>query len=263
MSRRELSGLSEVSQRYLAQLESGQGNVSVALLARIGVALERPVAWFVRDEVEMEDASRIADRFEQADNGTRSEIRRLLGCAPPRAGRVALIGLRGAGKSTLGCRASSVLALPFVELNDEIEAQAGMTVADIMALYGQEGYRRLEYQALSRTIEHHDTLILAVAGGIVGSPDSYSLLRERFHTIWLRASPDEHMARVRAQGDERPMAGNPAAMEALKLILSNREQLYAQADATLDTAERDEDHSLAELLAILRSVGVTSVKAAD
>lgn len=255
MSRRELSERSEVSQRYLAQVESGHGNVSVALLTRIGSALGRPVAWFVSDDADVDEATRVAERYTQTDIATRSEIRRLLGFAAPRAGRVALIGLRGAGKSTLGRRASAALSLPFVELNNEIEAQAGMTVADIMALYGQDGYRRLEHQALLRTAERHDALILAVAGGIVGAPETYALLRERFLTIWLRASPDEHMARVRAQGDERPMAGNPAAMDALRSILNDREQLYAQADAILDTAGRDENRSLGDLVAILKKTG--------
>jgi XRE family aerobic/anaerobic benzoate catabolism transcriptional regulator len=148
--------------------------------------------------------------------------------------------------------AGKALGLPFVELNREIEAQAGMPVDEVMALYGQEGYRRLESQAVNAIIARHDRVILAVAGGIVVEPETYNTLLGHFHTIWVKTSPDEHMARVRAQGDERPMAGNPEAMEQLKSILTSRESLYERAIAQLDTSGRTVDASLEHLLDIIR-----------
>jgi len=144
------------------------------------------------------------------------------------------------------------LDLPFVELNNEIEDQSGMPVNEVIALYGQEGYRRLEARAISRVIATHDDLILAVAGGIVAEPETYNLLLAHFHTIWLRTSPEEHMARVRNQGDERPMAGNAEAMDQLRSILTSREALYGRALAQLDTSGQTVDASLAQLLALIR-----------
>ncbi len=166
--------------------------------------------------------------------------------------RICLIGLRGAGKSTLGELAGQALNLPFVELNSEIEEQSGMPVNEVIALYGQEGYRRLEAQAISRVISTHDDIILAVAGGIVAEPETFNLLQSHFHTIWLRATPEEHMARVREQGDERPMAGNLEAMDQLRSILTSREALYGKALAQLDTSGQSVDISLAQLRALIR-----------
>lgn len=153
-----------------------------------------------------------------------------------RARRIALIGLRGAGKSTLGARLAEEYGARFVELNDEIEDLSGMRIADLIALYGQEGYRRMENEALTRLAETEDRLVLAVAGGVVSQAGAFSNLLDRFHAIWLKAAPEEHMARVRAQGDERPMAGNPAAMEQLRSILTSREDQYRLAAATLNTS---------------------------
>ena len=258
LSRRALSETSGVSQRYLAQVEAGAGNISVALLLKIGMAVGQNVAWFVRGGTEEDDAGSVAERYARANPDVQAEVRRLLGGdgGRPRARRIALIGLRGAGKSTLGQAAAERLGLPFVELNDRIEAEGGMTVADIMALYGQDGYRRLESQALAGVAGDHDRVILAAAGGIVSDAGTFGLLRERFHTIWLRALPDEHMERVRAQGDERPMAGNPAALDELKAILRERERLYAQADAVLDTSAANRDQTLEALLGLIDRAGI-------
>ena len=135
-----------------------------------------------------------------------------------------------------------------MELNAEIEATSGMPVNELMALYGQEGYRRLERHAVERIAAAHDSVILAVAGGIVSEPDTFNFLLRHFHTIWLKAKPEEHMSRVRKQGDTRPMAGNPAAMDELKTILTSRESLYAQSGAQVDTSGKDVEDSLADLL---------------
>jgi XRE family aerobic/anaerobic benzoate catabolism transcriptional regulator len=167
------------------------------------------------------------------------------------------VGLRGAGKSTLGSMAGKELGIPFVELNSEIESQSGMPVSELMALYGQEGYRQLEAQAINRIIATHDSLILAVAGGIVAEPETYTNVLAHFHTIWIKARPDEHMARVRAQGDERPMAGNPEAMEQLRSILTSREALYGRSLAQLDTSDQTVDQSLASLITMVRERGFT------
>ncbi len=140
-----------------------------------------------------------------------------------------------------------------MELNSEIEAQAGMPVAEVMALYDQEGYRKLEARALDRIVATRETLVLAVAGGIVTEPETFKTLLGHFHTIWLKTSPEEHMSRVGQQGDERPMAGNPEAMEQLKSILTSREALYEQAPARLDTSGKTAGQSLAELLAIIEA----------
>lgn len=255
ISRRLLSEQSGVSPRYLAQLEAGEGNISIGLLKRIADALGQPIEWFVSDDdPRISDALRVADMFRAADKDTQARVLRALGAEPSvgsRAGRLCLVGLRGAGKSTLGELAGKSLGVPFIELNAEIEAQAGMPIEEIMALYGQEGYRRLEADALDRVVETQDNVVLAVAGGIVAEPSTYAALLSRFHTIWIKASPEEHMDRVRAQGDERPMAGNPEAMAQLRSILTSREVLYDKAAAKLDTSGVTVQDSLAELLDII------------
>jgi XRE family transcriptional regulator, aerobic/anaerobic benzoate catabolism transcriptional regulator len=253
--RRVLSDISGVSPRYLALLEAGDGNISIGLLQRVATALDHRIEWLVgEDDPWTSQALQVADLWRRAPAETRARVLEVLGPHPDsdlRRRRIALTGLRGAGKSTLGAAAGAALGIPFVELNREIEDQAGMPATEVMALYGQEGYRRLEAQALGRVIATHDTMILAVAGGIVAEPDTYKTLLAHFHTIWVRASPEEHMGRVRAQGDNRPMAGNPEAMDQLRFILTSRESLYDQARARLDTTGRSVEASLADLLALI------------
>ncbi len=254
--RRVLSEMSGVSPRYLAQLESGEGNISIGLLQRVALALDHRIEWLVGDEDPWtSDAMRVADLFRSATSQVQERV--LAELSPEsvenlRAHRICLIGLRGAGKSTLGADLGSTLSIPFVELNRDIEEQAGMPVSEVMALYGQDGYRKLEAQAIDRIIATHDTMVLAVAGGIVAEPETYKRLLNHFHTIWLKASPEEHMSRVRAQGDERPMAGNPEAMDQLRSILRSREALYDKALAHLDTSGKTEKASLKELLSLVK-----------
>lgn len=253
--RRVLSEVSGVSPRYLAQLEAGEGNISIGLLQRVAIALDHRIEWLIGDEDPWSsDALRVADLFRSANTDVRQTVLRALSPEPAetlRSQRICLVGLRGAGKSTLGARAGQALTIPFVELNREIEEQSGMPVDEVMALYGQDGYRKLEAQAISRVIATHESMILAVAGGIVAEPETYSLLLGHFHTIWIKTSPEEHMSRVRAQGDERPMAGNPEAMEQLKSILTSREALYGKALAQLDTSGMSVDTSTAALLTLI------------
>ncbi len=256
IARRRLSEISGVSPRYLAQIEAGEGNMSIALLQRVALALDTRIDWLISpNDVGNGDALRIAELFRSAPTEVQHQILNALSVhstAPTRAGRICLVGLRGAGKSTLGKLAGAALRVPFLELNREIEAQSGMAVQEVIALYGPEGYRKLEAQAIEHVIAAHDRIILAVAGGIVEDANTYGMLLGRFHTIWVRTSPDEHMTRVRAQGDERPMAGNPEAMEQLKTILRARDAQYSRADAQLQTSGQTVERSLTGLLRIVR-----------
>lgn len=259
LPRRVVSETSGVSMRYLAQLEAGEGNISIGLLQRVAHALDTRVEWLLGEEDPWNsEALRVAEMFRGSTEDVKARVRDALvssAVEAQRANRVCLVGLRGAGKSTLGALVGQELGVPFVELNSEIEAHSGMPVTELMALYGQEGYRTLEAQAIDRIIATHSSIILAVAGGIVAEPSTYNTVRSQFHTIWVKASPEEHMARVRSQGDMRPMEGNPEAMEQLRTILKSRESLYQRAHAALDTSGKSLDDSTQELVHILRSKG--------
>ncbi|WP_299295900.1 helix-turn-helix transcriptional regulator [uncultured Tateyamaria sp.] len=255
MPRRALSDLSGVSPRYLAQIEAGEGNISVILLDRVATALNLRIEDLLSEGGSADgDVARVARLYQSASPAVQGRVRALLAPENPtalRAHRICLIGLRGAGKSTLGRMAADKLKLPFVELNDEIEARAGMPLSEVMALYGQDGYRAFEAEAIAQVVAEYDKLILAVAGGIVAEAATYDQVLERFHTVWLRTSPGEHMERVRAQGDLRPMEGNPAAMDQLKSYLTTRTPLYERAHAQVDTASRTVQTSLNDLLATI------------
>jgi len=260
ITRRVLSELSGVSQRYLAQLENGGGNISIALLFKVANALDHRVEWLVgEDDPWGSETVRVAEFFRQATTEQRQRVMQILDPGRPaqlRRQRICLIGLRGAGKSTLGRLLGKELSLPFIELNRDIEEQSGMPVSELMALYGQEGYRRLERQAVERVVATSDSVVLAVAGGIVSEPETYGFLLRNFHTIWLKASPEEHMGRVRLQGDERPMAGNPKAMEELKSILTSREVLYSKAESIVNTSGKTVEESLKDVLDAVRKLGI-------
>lgn len=253
--RRVLSEKSGVSPRYLAQLESGAGNISIGLLKRVAHALDIRIEWLVSEEDPWtSDALRVAEMFRKSNGDVRDSVLKLLQPETPktmRSKRICLLGLRGAGKSTLGNLAGSSLGVPFLELNREIEDHSGMPVSELMALYGQEGYRMLEAQALNRVISTHDSVILAVAGGIVSNPETYNNLLSNFHTVWVRATPSEHMERVWAQGDIRPMTGNPEAMDQLKSLLTAREAMYERALEVLNTSGETVDESLNKLLELI------------
>lgn len=260
LPRRVVSELSGVSPRYLAQLEAGEGNISIGLLQRVALALDHRIEWLVSEEDPWtSEVVRVADLYRSASREKRAKVLEVLNPEPPeslRAQRICLIGLRGAGKSTLGAMAAQALDIPFVELNRDIEEYTGMPVNEILALYGHDGYRRLEKQAVERVIETHERMILAVAGGIVAEPETYKMLLSRFHTVWLRTTPEEHMARVRQQGELRPMADNPEATEQLKAILNSWQVLYEQAQASIDTSEKPLQTSHDELVALIRESGV-------
>lgn len=255
ISRRVLSETSGVSQRYLAQLESGQGNISIGLLLKIADALDFGIEWLVSEEDPWSsETARAFYLLRSATKDQREQVFNILEPGQPnqsRANRIALIGLRGAGKSTLGPSAATALDIPFLELNDEVEQTGGMPVIEIIALYGQEGYRLLEHQAVERVVATHDSLILAVAGGIVSQPETFNYLLRHYHTVWLKAEPEDHMQRVRAQGDERPMAGSVDAMKELRSILTSREMLYSRADSRVNTSRATANESLSELLQVI------------
>ena len=256
-SRRELSELSGVSNRYLAQLEGGEGNISIGLLQQIAMALETSIDSLVSQERPQDAKSaHVASLYQKADKAARARVMQVLDPSTARiakANRICLIGLRGAGKSTLGALLASDLGVPFVELNTEIETRIGVPVQEIIALYGEEGYRQIEAETLSKITQEHDKIVMAVAGGIVLSPRTFEDVLVQFHTIWIKAQPAEHMDRVRAQGDLRPMAGNPQAMEQLRQILRAREEHYAKAAYQLDTSGKSIQVSRAELNELLKT----------
>jgi XRE family aerobic/anaerobic benzoate catabolism transcriptional regulator len=254
MTRKLLARDSGVSERYLAQLESGRGNASALVLRQIAQALNLPLGDLVRDDngqsVELTLIQELLKRLPPAKLAkVRAQLVREYGTAyGARENRVALIGLRGAGKSTLGAALAKHLGVPFVELDHEVEAEAGTSLHEIFLLHGQAGYRRYERRALERTLESNERCVIATGGSIVSEPATYDLLLSACRTVWLKAAPEEHMARVAAQGDYRPMAGNREAMDDLRRILAGRERLYAQADVTLDTAGKSAEASLNELV---------------
>lgn len=263
MSRKALASHSGVSERYLAQIESGEGNISILLLRQIATALDLPPGELIDehtgDAIELTLITQFLKRLPaQKLAAVRSRLARDYDAAnAERRGRIALIGLRGAGKSTLGSRLARKLGIPFVELDREIEREAGTSLSEIFLLYGQAGYRRYERRCLEKMLKKHERAVIAAGGSIVSEPGTYELLLSTCFAVWLRAEPEEHMARVIAQGDTRPMAGNDQAMEDLRRILDSRAALYGQADTVVDTAGKSVEQSLAALRKVVASQGET------
>ncbi len=220
MSRRQLSGSCGVSERFLAQLEAGKGNISLGRFADVAQALST----------------------------TPAEL--LVGAFPSTApdGVIALLGLRGAGKSTIGQRLAQRRAVQFIEVDEHIEEAAGLSLTEIFELHGEAYYRRIEREVLTRLLTDGAPAVLATGGSIVNDRDNYSLLRERCTTVWLRARPEDHWNRVIQQGDRRPMGKNPHAFSELRALLAARESLYSAADHIVDTTEHDADQ-VVELVA--------------
>ena len=253
LARRVLAASAEVSERYLAQLEAGAGNVSIVLLRRIALALGVGLGELVDADAGGGTRQRLVGRFLERlpEHRLDAVMQRLLrdfgGGEAVRRGRIALIGLRGAGKSTLGALLAAGLDVPFIELDREVEADVGMSLAEVFSLYGQSGYRHIERRCLERIVGAHERAVISVGGGIVSEPDTYELLLARCFTVWVKAQPEEHMARVASQGDCRPMAGNHEAMDDLRRILAARAPLYGKADTVVDTSGRTPDESLLAL----------------
>lgn len=217
-----LAAASGVSARFLTSLEAGRGNISVVKLEQVARALGLPIA-------------------------------RLFPEPSPEASRekLALVGLRGAGKTTIGRAVATRLAVPFVELDQAIEETAGMSLADLFGIHGEPYYRRLERETARRLLAQEGPLVLAASGGAVTDPETWALLRERCFTVWLRATPDDHWNRVVAQGDRRPMAGNPGAMAELRALLDARRPQYEQADRSVDTSRRGLDRAVDDVLSLV------------
>jgi XRE family aerobic/anaerobic benzoate catabolism transcriptional regulator len=252
LTRRSLANQADVSERYLGQLETGEGNVSIMLLRRLALVLNVPISELLEIEPEQLE-QRSVRRFLQQIPRHRmpdllSRLQREVGAEREgRRHRIALIGLRGAGKSTLGRRLSQELGAPFLEMDREIEAESGLPLSELFSLYGQAGYRRFEGRCLNRIIKEYPRAVLSVGGGVVSEASTYDFLLANCFTVWLKASPSEHMQRVIAQGDMRPMAESHEAMEDLKRILIGREPQYRKADVTVDTSGISEDASFARL----------------
>jgi XRE family aerobic/anaerobic benzoate catabolism transcriptional regulator len=252
LTRKRLAVVAEVSERYLGQLEAGEGNISIVLLRRVAEALGTHIGELLHTEQEAL-ADRLVRRFlhqmpaHQLEEVLVRLAREVGAGSEARRDRIALIGTRGAGKSTLGERYAAELGIPFVELDREIERAAGMPLADLFLLNGQAGYRRLERTCLEQLIAAPGKSVIAVGGGIVSEPESYDLLLSRCYTVWVKASPEEHMTRVIAQGDLRPMARSAEAMEELKRLLKSREPACQKADTSIDTTGLSIDAALARL----------------
>jgi XRE family transcriptional regulator, aerobic/anaerobic benzoate catabolism transcriptional regulator len=253
MTRKILARDSGVSERYLAQLESGQGNASVLLLQRIAAALNLSLNELVQQGPEQPAELTLIEQFlqrlpAQKLSAVRSQLMRDYGAAhSDRMKRIALIGLRGAGKSTLGSRLAKELEVPFIELDREVEREGGTSLSEIFLLYGQAGYRRYERRCLENAVKKNERAVIATGGSIVSEPGTYDLLLSTCRTVWLKAQPEEHMARVVAQGDTRPITGNREAMQDLHRILRGRNALYGRADVTIDTAHKSIEQSLQQL----------------
>lgn len=223
ISRRRVADESRISERYLAQIESGNGNVSIVLLRRVANTLGVGIAQILAMEDVDPDAAR--------------------------RNRIALIGMRGAGKSTLGAMLADALRIPLVELNREIARETGLPAGEVMALYGHAAYRRIEQRVFERVVREQAQVVIVAGGGIVNEDAAFDLLLANCFTVWIKARPEEHMARVLAQGDLRPMAGNARAMDDLKRILSAREAMYRKADVVIDTSGETPRESFAKLRA--------------
>ncbi len=253
MTRKLLAAHSQVSERYLAQLEGGSANPSVLVLSKLAEALGMSIlALFEARTPEAVEIDLITRLLRRAPALVLADIRIRLTHElgrddAARRARVALVGLRGAGKTTLGTRLARERGVPFIELDGEIERTAGISLSEIFLLYGQAGYRRYERRCLEAVIDAHPRCVIATGGSLVTEAATLDLLLSNCLTVWLKAAPEEHMARVVAQGDTRPMAGNREAMDDLKRILDARAALYAQADVVVDTAGHDSEESYASL----------------
>ena len=264
MSRKALSQVAGVSERHLANLEYGEGNASILVLVEIAKALGCSLAELTGDmTTQSPEWLMIRSLLEPCDEkrlrSARVAITKALNTQTQeqdnvRHSRIALIGMRGAGKSTLGAMLAEALGYPFVELSREIEQFAGCSVAEIQDLYGVNAYRRYERRALEETIQIYPEAIIGTPGGLVSDPVNFNLLLSHCTTIWLRAKPEEHMQRVMDQGDFRPMAGNREAMDDLKGILKSREAFYGRAQFQLDTSQQGLEETYQALLTLVNTM---------
>jgi XRE family aerobic/anaerobic benzoate catabolism transcriptional regulator len=259
MTRKAAALAADVSERHLAQLETGEGNISIVLLRRIAAALGVSLVELLSPESNEPVEKRLIQRFLERvpahrledvvyrlmrDFGHQEKVRQM---------RIALVGLRGAGKSTLGARLAETFQIPFVELDREIEKDTGIPLSEIFSLYGQSGYRAIERRTLERVLKENDRGVFSVGGGVVTETETYDFLLSHCYTVWVKAKPEEHMSRVIAQGDFRAIAASNRAMEDLRRILESREPLYRKADLVLDTSGASVEESFAKLKSSLQT----------
>jgi XRE family aerobic/anaerobic benzoate catabolism transcriptional regulator len=264
LTRKNLALHSDVSERYLAQLEQGEANISLALLWRVANALGvSTVSLLPSDQesvIRYEPLGELIGTFsKELQERACHLLRERFGAHHEARKGVALVGLRGAGKSTLGTRLAERFGVPFLRLNTVISELAGMDMNELISLTGQSQYRRLELQALQRTVAEYATVVLETGGSLISETETYRLLRQNFFTLWVRARPEDHMERVTAQGDMRPMAGNRQAMADLKSIIEERKPDYQLADAEVMTSGRTVEQSLDEVVRLCQPY-LTSVR---
>jgi len=258
MTRRQLAEASGTSERYLAQIESGAGNPSVSVLRAIAQALDLPTAALLPEHgARTVELGAILDLLAQVPEKElpaltkEIEARVTLRSGADRARRIAFVGLRGAGKSTLGRMLAQHLGWPFVELDRRVEEDYGASIPELIEMAGTATFRRQERRTLEHVLAEHEAAVITTAGGIVANPETYALLLRHAHTVWIKARPQEHMSRVMAQGDFRPMAQNRQAMADLVAILEARRADYARAEAEIDTSGDAVEQSFAKLLGIV------------
>src|SRR5690606_3985141 len=259
MTRKELAKAADVSERHLANLERGVGNASILVLRQVAEAFNCALAEVVGDVTtsspewllirELLENKSEAELQLARQNLTQLFEQQLVHSSRNRLRQIALVGLRGAGKSTLGRMLAADIGYPFIELSNEIERVAGCGILEIHSLYGATAYRRYERRALEEALQLYPDMVLATPGGLVSEPSTMNLMLAHCYSVWVKASPEEHMERVMAQGDFRPMAGNNEAMADLKRILASREAFYSKADFICSTSEQ----SLSESFNILRN----------
>jgi XRE family aerobic/anaerobic benzoate catabolism transcriptional regulator len=262
MTRKALAQVADVSERHLANLEYGVGNASILVLLQVAGALQCSLGELIGDvTTSSPEWLMIRELLEQRDDATLQRVRiaigEMLGTGGGNAAlspRIALIGLRGAGKSTLGQMLADDLGFPFVELSREIEKFAGCSVSEIQALYGVNAYRRYERRALEETIQIYPEAVIATPGGLVSDAATFNQLLAHCTTVWLQADAEDHMKRVTAQGDLRPMAASKEAMEDLKGILTGRAAFYSKAQYKLDTSSQPLEPTFVALRAVVRKV---------
>lgn len=260
MTRKALAAATDVSERHLANLETGVGNASILILLQVAQALQCSLAELLGDvTASTPEWLLIRELLDGRDEDSLHRVRVAVGQifgtgGAPAVGstRIALVGLRGAGKSTLGQLLADALDFPFVELSRQIEQFAGCSIGEIQALYGQTAYRRYERRALEEAIQIYPEAVIATPGGIVSDIATFNTLLSHCTTVWLQATPEDHLRRVAAQGDLRPMAASTEAMEDLKRILAGRAAFYSKADLRVDTSAQALQPTFEKLLALVR-----------
>lgn len=259
LTRKAVAQLAQVSERHLANLEAGSGNASVLILLQVAQALNCSVVELMGDITTSSPEwllirELLANRNDVELRRVRASISEMFsgrGDEAARNCRIALVGLRGAGKTTLGQKLADDLGYPFFELSREIEKYAGCSITEIHNLYGPHAYRRYERRALEEVVHSQPTFVIATPGGLVSEASTFNETLTQCFTIWLKALPEDHLSRVAAQGDMRPMAGSEEALDDLKRILDGRAAFYAKADLVFDTSAQSLEDSF---LALRRQV---------